>query len=376
MNTAVLRARFDRWLQRQWQKRGLWMWLLSPFSLLFYLAVWIRRQKHATPRAKQKLATSRVSVPILIVGNLYIGGTGKTPVVIALVQQLKALGWEPGVISRGYGTKIGTHAVTGRGQPEARSVGDEPALIAKDTGAPISVHPDRSLACRTLLVQYPEVDLIIADDGLQHLRLARDIEIIVQDERGCGNGWMLPAGPLREPFSRLSLADAVVTRVTRPDNASLTTHSTTRQSALLAGGLPRSKSPRRVSMSLNISRFQRLSDPEIKEIPDFLSFTLQCRVAAVAGIATPSRFFDDLRHLGLHLALTLPLADHFSYDKDSFAAIEADVIVITGKDAVKCRAISDPRIWIAETKMTFSDPDFLPWLDHQIKVVRARLSRD
>lgn len=376
MNTAALRAWLDRWLQRQWQKRGFWMWFLSPFSLVFSLVVWMRRQKYSTRRAKQQLASSRVSVPILIVGNLYIGGTGKTPVVIALVQQLKALGWQPGIVSRGYGTKIGAQAVTGRGQPEAQAFGDEPALIAKDTGAPISVHPDRSLACHTLLAHYPEVDLIIADDGLQHLRLARDIEIIVQDERGCGNGWMLPAGPLREPFSRLSLADAVVTRVTRPATASLTSNSMTRQSALLAGGLSHSKSPRRVSMSLSISRFQRLSGPEIKEIADFLSFTQQSRIAAVAGIATPSRFFDDLRHLGLHPALTFPFADHFSYDKGTFAAIEADIIVITGKDAVKCRSISDPRIWIAETKMTFSDPDFLPWLDHQIKVVRARLSRD
>jgi len=376
VSLAEVRVQLDRWLNRQWQKRGLWLGLMAPFSLLFALVVWVRRKQHSMSPATLRQDTSRVAVPILIVGNIYIGGTGKTPVVIALIQQLKALGWQPGVISRGYGTAIGAHAVTRRGRPSAREVGDEPALIARATGVPISVHPDRSLACRTLVEQYPDVDLVIADDGLQHLRLPRDIEIVVQDERGCGNGWVLPAGPLREPISRLSTVNALITRKMHNPRAALKPEGATRQSALLAGGLSQAKIPRHVSISLKISQFHRLVDHEILGIQMFLDFANQSRVAAVAGIATPLRFFDSLRSIGLNLDQTHPLSDHDSFDSAPFSSIDADIILITGKDAVKCEAIADPRVWVTDIEMTFSDPDFVPWLDHQLKTVRARLRRD
>lgn len=376
MSIAEVRALLDQWLNRQWQKRGLWLWFTAPLSILFSFIVFMRRWLSTLPLARQSLEASRVRVPILIIGNIYIGGTGKTPVVIALVQQLKAMGWQPGVISRGYGTKIGDQAVTGHGHTDAREVGDEPALIARETDAPVSVHPNRSLASLKLLEKYPDVDVIVADDGLQHLRLARDVEIIVQDERGVGNGWTLPAGPLREPLSRLNLADAVITRITSKNMATLHREASGKQSALLAGGSLRAKTPRRVSVSLNITRFYRLIDRETKDIQTFLNDSQQNRVAAVAGIAAPSKFFESLREHGLRLTQTFPLADHFSYDTQPFSAIDADIIVITGKDAVKCESINDARIWVADVEMTFSDPEFLPWLDHQLNAARERLRRD
>lgn len=344
--------------------------------MLFAFAVWLRRKRHFLLHKKSITHSPRVSVPILIVGNIYVGGTGKTPVVITLARQLKALGWHPGVISRGYGTVIGTQAVTGQGHPDARIVGDEPALIAREAGVPISVHPDRSLACRALVEKYPDVDLVIADDGLQHLRLPRDVELVVQDERGFGNGWVLPAGPLREPISRLSTVDAIITRTAHHSAGTLKTKSASQQAVLLAGGSSQPKVPRRVSISLRVSTFHRLIDHETKDVQTFLNFAQQARIAAVAGIATPSKFFDTLHRLGLRLTQTHPLSDHFSFETQPFGTIDADIIVITGKDAVKCGKIADPRIWVADIEMIFSDPDFLPWLDHQLKAARARLHRD
>src|SRR5690606_16068633 len=179
--------------------KGLISTLLSPLS-------WVARAFIARKRLRyqRKPGLSHQSrLPVIIVGNIYVGGTGKTPVVIALVQSLQARGWRPGVISRGYGAKVGKHARTGQGQLDPALFGDEPALIAQATQVPVAVHPKRALALLELQETYPQVDVIVADDGLQHLALGRDLEIVVQDGRGIGNGRVLPAGPLREPASRL-----------------------------------------------------------------------------------------------------------------------------------------------------------------------------
>ena len=215
MKTVSLQSATARWLHQQWQKRGLWASLLWPVSCLVLVYVFAKRRWY------QQRATRvyRAPVPVVIVGNLYVGGVGKTPVVIALVQQLLASGWRPGVISRGYGVKLGPDPRVGRGELDAARLGDEPALISEQTQAPVSVHPNRRLACQALLTAYPEVDIIVSDDGLQHLALGRDLEILVQDERLSGNGWLLPAGPLREPPSRLSTVDLIITRqATRPQH--------------------------------------------------------------------------------------------------------------------------------------------------------------
>lgn len=372
MSAQGFQARLEDWLQRQWQTRGVWAWLMAPLALLFGLIVHLRakmyRFKNQCPSAHA--TRNAIGVPILIIGNLYIGGTGKTPVVIALINALKARGWRPGVISRGYGTQIGPVPLVDQGVLDASLFGDEPALIAQTTRAPIAVHPNRLRACQTLLNRFPDVNLVISDDGLQHLRLPRDIEIVVQDARGVGNGWLLPAGPLREPVGRLKSVQAILTRVDTPSSAE------TQQSALLAGGESGSEVARKTNIFMRICRFRHLSHGQVLDPATFVSEARALTLAAVAGIAAPSRFFSSLQQLGLTLSEQIPLPDHFSFDHSPFDGITADWIIITEKDAVKCQQIPDKRIWVAEVEMVFSDPDFLPWLDHLLHAKTARSTRD
>lgn len=362
----MLRVKFERWLQRQWQHRGVWAWAMVPLALLFGLILKLRAIRFKYVRYPLR----QIKIPILVVGNIYIGGTGKTPVVIALVKQLRALGWHPGVISRGYGTHIGDQPLVGQGPVDARQFGDEPSLIARETGAPVAVHPNRHQACLDLLKQFPQINLVISDDGLQHLRLPRDIELVVQDARGAGNGWLLPAGPLREPIRRLRSVDAVLTRT---DDATL--HEK-KQSTLLAVTHHLNANLRKSSISLQICQFRHLRSGRTQDPATFLSSVTHQAVTAIAGIATPERFFSSLRNIGIPLKQVFALPDHFSFEQSPFATLAADVIVLTGKDAIKCQEVTDDRLWVAEVDMRFSDPEFLPWLDHLLRTKASRLSRD
>jgi len=263
--------------------------------------------------------THRLPVPVIVVGNLTVGGAGKTPLVIALAEALRARGFAPGVISRGYGAGAqAPREVTAASDP--REVGDEPLLIHR--ACPVFVARDRPAAGRALLAAHPQVNLIIADDGLQHYALARDVEIAVFDARGAGNGHLMPAGPLREPLSRLSSVDAVV-----------------------FNGNPSLQVQRPVTrMELEPRGFYQLSNPAQRMLPaDFArSFP---RVAAVAGIGSPQRFFETLRSLGLHCE-PHAFPDHHPYSAEDIRAIKSDVIVMTEKDAIKCASFGDARIWV------------------------------
>ena len=356
MNSKHLRTNIEHWLQRQWQKRGVWAWSMAPLALLFGLILKVRAMLR-----QHRFAHRSFSIPVVIVGNIYIGGTGKTPVVIALVKQLRALGWNPGVISRGYGTRIGDKPLVGQGHLEASLFGDEPTLIARESGAPIAVHPDRRTAYFCLLERHPEIDVVISDDGLQHLRLHREIEIVVQDDRGIGNGWLLPAGPLREPACRLNTVQAIITRteVSAPPPASKLSTLT-----------------RETAASLRIVQFRNLASGQLLDLQSFLSLVKERKVTAVAGIANPSRFFTSLHKQGIELSEPRALADHFTFNDSPFKSISADMILITAKDAVKCEKMTDQRLWVAEAEMTFSDPDFLTWLDHLLKEKSGRPRND
>lgn len=195
-----MRATIESWLHRQWTKRGLLAWALSPLSLVFLCIARNRRLK---------TKPHRLPVPVVVVGNIYVGGTGKTPVTIALVKELLRRGYHPGVVSRGFGRRDDAPQMVHTDSPAA-NVGDEPLLIARQTLVPVAVARDRVAAALLLLDKHPECDLIISDDGLQHYSLARDVELAVVGARGLGNGWVLPAGPLREPPSRLDEVDAIV----------------------------------------------------------------------------------------------------------------------------------------------------------------------
>lgn len=293
-------------------KRGWVAWLLLPLSLLFRMLSGLRRLAYRVGLIRAE----RLPVPVVVVGNLYVGGTGKTPLAVWLVQALRARGYRPGVVSRGYG----------RGAGDARLVraddalsGDEPRLIAARTGVPVAVGARRAEAARLLLQAHPEVDLIVADDGLQHLALARDVEIALVDERGRGNGWLLPAGPLREPWSRLATVDAIVTRVEASEawpSPAFRMHLDGDAAVPLRGGTPH-------------------------PLRDFAGR----RILAAAGIGQPARFFRLLRAHGL-APRELPLPDHYDFARNPFAEATEEIVMITEKDAVKCRPFDDPRIWV------------------------------
>jgi tetraacyldisaccharide 4'-kinase len=322
---------------------------MAPFSLLFGVILNIRAIHHRYFKRHTDFP-----IPIVVVGNIYIGGTGKTPVVIALVKQLRALGWHPGVISRGYGTQIGDKPIVGQGKLDASLFGDEPALIARETWAPIAVHPNRPLAYFSLLAHHPHIDLVISDDGLQHLGLHRDIEIVVQDERGTGNGWLLPAGPLREPVSRLNTVQALISRNNNPLPLPLP--------------LPTlSCSVRQTAASLSVTQFRHLDSGQLLDPPSFIARFKGLKVTAIAGIANPSQFFISLQKLGIELSEQRALADHFTFEASIFQALDAECVLMTAKDAVKCENMKDNRLWVAEAEMSFSDPDFLLWLNTQLK---------
>ena len=314
-------------LTSAWQQRGVLAWLLAPLALLYALALEIRRHAYALG----VLSARRIAAPVVVIGNLYIGGTGKTPLTIELVRALQRHGWTAGVVSRGYGGAA-REACLVAGDDTAADVGDEPRLIAEATCAPVAVGVDRVRAAELLLRSAPACDVVIADDGLQHLALARDLEIAVLDERGLGNGWVLPAGPLREPARRLGTVDTIVLHGTAaaPTGA---VHSF-RMKSTLAPYAHRLGDRKQVVPLTELARRQQ-SGP--------------LRITAAAGIGVPQRFFDMLMAVGLHIE-ALPLPDHYDYSDNPFATCTADLLLITEKDAVKCRRIdalrSDSRIWV------------------------------
>ena len=279
------------------------------------------------------IRSTRLPVPVIVVGNIYVGGTGKTPLTIWLVGALRDAGYRPGVISRGYGAGAGiAQAVTS--ESVAAQVGDEPLLIAQRVGCPVVIGRKRIDAARLLLEHYPDVNILISDDGLQHYAMQRDLEIMLFDARGLGNGWLLPAGPLREPRSR------------RRDLTIVNANAST---------LPRDMPTDAVSMRLQPSRVTALMAPETGLALEELIGTDRKLVAA-AGIGNPQRFFAMLRGSGIVFD-ALPLPDHYDYAVNPFAQVAADIILITEKDAVKCRQNdamkADSRLWVVPVEAHF-----------------------
>ena len=280
-------------LTQAWQRRGVMAWLLLPLSLVYRLLVALRRRLFAIGVLKQTV----LPVPVIVVGNIFVGGTGKTPLVIWLVEQLRQRGFHPGVISRGYGAQIDTVTeVTAHSLPT--DVGDEPLLIAMKTRVPVVVGRRRVQAARQLLASHPGIDVIVSDDGLQHYALGRQVELQLSDARGHGNGWLLPAGPLREPTSRRS--DFYVGNGVLP----------------AAGGY---------RMTLIGDHAQRVSD-RAQCLP-LASIPAEARVVAAAGIGHPQRFFDMLTSSGVPLAQTIALPDHFDFSHNPFDGLQADYIL-------------------------------------------------
>ena len=291
----------------------------SPLWLLLLPLSWLYGLVSGLIRLSYKLGLKkawRAPVPVVVVGNLTAGGNGKTPVVIWLVEQLQQQGIRVGVVSRGYGGKAETYPLLLDAQTTTAQAGDEPVLIFQRTGAPVAVSPVRSDAVKALLAEHP-VRLIITDDGLQHYRLARDKEIVVVDGvRRFGNGWWLPAGPMRERASRLKSVDAIVT------------NGGTAQ----AGEIPMRLQP---GLAVNLLTGERRALTELHD------------VVAMAGIGHPPRFFTTLENSGLHPVKTVALADHQALTLADVEALTApgQTLIMTEKDAVKCRAFAKSNWW-------------------------------
>ncbi|HEY1997758.1 tetraacyldisaccharide 4'-kinase [Paraburkholderia sp.] len=302
-------------LAREWQERGPLAWALTPFACVFGAIAAARRAAFSLGWLK----SVRVGAPVVVVGNVTVGGTGKTPTVIALVEALRAAGFHPGVVSRGYGARVSRPtAITSASLPQEG--GDEPLLIARRTGAPVWVCPDRVAAAQALCAAHREVDVIVSDDGLQHYRLARDAEVVVFDHRLGGNGFLLPAGPLREPLSRRRDA----TLINNPYERTLPPW------------------PNTFALTLTPGDAWHLGNPALRRP---LGQFRGVRVLAAAGIGAPERFFATLRAAGL-APDTRALPDHYAFDTNPFVDVDADAILITEKDAVKLGSWHDARIWV------------------------------
>jgi tetraacyldisaccharide 4'-kinase len=303
------------WLERQWYRNGIAQFILWPISLLFGALVWLRRMAYRLGL----LPIGRLPVPVIVVGNITVGGTGKTPLVIWLVAFLRGKGFHPGVISRGYGGRV-TRPTAVNAASDPAVVGDEPVLIARRLACPVWVGPDRFATARSLMQVRPDCDVLICDDGLQHYRLGRDLEIAVVDgSRGLGNGRLLPAGPLREPRDRLKSVNLVVTNGAQG----------------MSGSLP---------MELNGAILRNLSKPgRVTALADWAGQALH----AVAGIGNPDRFFEHLRRAGLQIE-PHAFPDHHPFQPGDFAFGDGRPVIMTEKDAVKCIAFASPDWWYLE----------------------------
>ncbi len=292
-------------------------WFLLPLAALFGLAVAVRRRLYRAGA----LAVRRLPVPVIVVGNITVGGTGKTPVVEWLVRLCLEAGYRPGVVSRGYGGRARKVPHRVRAADTAAEVGDEPLLLHRRTGVPVSVCTDRAAAGLQLVAA--GVDVVIADDGLQHYRLGRDLEIAVVDgDRRLGNGWLLPAGPLREPPSRLADVDLVLVR----------------------GGVPRDGEQ---AFATAIGALRALDGEGCIGLADLRGR----QVRAVAGIGNPERFYAELRSAGLEVT-PVPVPDHGRVAPETLCPDDGAVVVMTEKDAVKYPGACSCPVWVAELQLT------------------------
>ena len=315
----------ENWFQKQWERLTLWHIILIPLSWFFGSVVWLRKSFYQSGW----LESYRFPVPVIIVGNITVGGTGKTPFVIWLATQLKQQGYSPGIICRGYGGSTSlVQEVFAQSNPTES--GDEPVLIAKRTQCPVFVGANRVAAGQLLLKTHPQCNIILSDDGLQHYRLQRDFEIaLMNSEDAFGNGHLLPAGPLREKKARLQMVDAIVESGSSQVN--------------------QKNMPPIFYMQLSGEIFSRINEAEHKPS----SFFADKKLVAIAGIGKPARFFKQLRMLGLMFEqYTFP--DHHTFTAQDLVRFRDKTLLMTEKDAVKCLAFDNENAWYlpVEAKIT------------------------
>ena len=317
-----------------WYKKSLWLYLLTPFSLLFKYLTKRRRRKYI----QGKLESFKSDIPIIIVGNLTIGGTGKTPLVAYIAQELSKLGYKPGLVSRGYGGKFKETLEVTRDTP-VKQTGDEAQILSK-LNLPFYIDKNRVRAVKTLANNH-DCDVIISDDGLQHYNMNRDIEIVVIDgKRRFGNNLTFPAGPLRESKSRLNSVDFVVNN-----------SGPTKDNEYL--------------MNISPSKFIHLKTGKSYLIKDW---PMHKQVHAVAGLGNPGRFFDLLARLGFEITRN-SFPDHHNFDEEDLTFLDHLPIIMTEKDASKCRSFNNNKIWYLTIEADVSDK-FIAELDLKLKSLK------
>jgi tetraacyldisaccharide 4'-kinase len=322
-------------LNRIWYDRATPPWWLLPWSLLYGAVAGSRRFLYA----KRVCKSTQLACPVIVIGNLSVGGTGKTPLVCWLAARLRDLGMKPGVVTRGYGgSSHNIRMIDASDDP--RVVGDESILLARRTQVPVAVGRDRPAAAQLLVAA--GCDVILSDDGLQHYALARDCEIVVIDgDRRFGNGWLLPAGPLRETPGRMSAADAIVVNGGR---------------ALLDGAF---------SMRLEAKSAVALIGGKVKLLNDFAGEA----VHAVAGIGNPDRFFNMLRAHGIEVS-GHPLPDHAQLQAGDISFNDGRPVLMTEKDAVKCSSFAAPSHWYVPVTAMFDGGES----DNLLKIVTEAMA--
>ena len=318
-------------LDYHWYRRSPWLLLLTPLSLLFRIASGIRRFAYRSGM----LRSYRPDVPVIVVGNISVGGTGKTPLVVWLVDYLRNKGYRPGIVARGYGGKASHWPQQVRADSNPATVGDEAVMLAGRTHCPMAVGPNR-VAAASALLQHSDCDIILSDDGLQHYALQRDIEIVVIDGvRRFGTGFLLPAGPLREPVKRLDEVDLIVVN------------------GLGAG--------REHSMQVRTGDVFRLIDGTQRSLSDFKSES----VHAVAGIGNPQRFFRSLEQV-VRSVEQHEFPDHHQFHSSDIEFDDGRPVLMTGKEAVKCRYFAGDNVWYVSAEVEMKD-DFRRLLDELLE---------
>lgn len=348
------------WFQKEWARNSLWQIILRPISWLYFAIISVRHAFYEWDFFK----VTTLRVPVVVVGNINVGGTGKTPVVIYLVEELRLLGFKPGVVSRGYTTKNKTpnqfvSQVTAFSTPDI--VGDEPLLIATRCHCPVFVGQNRVKAAIALLAAYPDCDILISDDGLQHKALARQFEIAVVDaQKGFGNQALFPAGPLREPISRLAKVNMVIVNgIEKQGLAAFYKKNLIVFHRHMHHAL---KIHQMFAMQLVGHSFYSLNRPEHRVTADYF---FNKSVVAIAGIGNPTRFFNQIKHMKVDF-VSKSFKDHHDFLLQDLVAIKADIILMTEKDAVKCRHFDDARCWVMPVDATIT-PDFLSTMINAIQ---------
>ena len=325
--------------------RAFLLLVLGPLTILTALISRHRFSQIQTAKTARRKQRAMRSPPVVVVGNLLAGGTGKTPIVIAIARALQARGWQTGLIARGAGASLAANdAKAFLNPPDFRMAGDEATLMARRAACPIAIGRHRAQALEKLLISAPDTQIVISDDGLQHRGLPRDLELIVFDQRTLGNGHLLPAGPLREPPLHGLQSDAVLLRDGAPDPIG---------------------HPTRFAVSTRFVGWWSLNAPE-RLLADsaLLEWTQGRRTTVVTGIARPERFFDRLREIGLQFD-AIALADHAPIDLLWLRDLPADCILMTEKDAVKCEETADSRIWVLRVEATIP-PSLIDFIEERL----------